>query len=205
MKKILCYGDSNTFGFNPKDFSRYDKNTRWTGILQSNLGEEYQVINEGANNRTGFADNPQGELYSTQKHYPKLISQMHDIDIIILSIGTNDLQFLYDINSDTIEQGLEKLITISKTKTNNIIIIPPTRLSKNILKGFFNNQFDQVSIEKSQTIGKIYTKLAKIHDCKIFDINEFTHPSETDGLHYSSESHKIIADKLAQFILSQFI
>ena len=203
MKKILCYGDSNTFGFNPKDFSRYDKNTRWTGILQSNLGEEYQVINEGANNRTGFTDNPQGELYSAQKHYPKLISQMKDIDIIILSIGTNDLQFLYNINSDAIEQGLEKLITISKTKTNNIIIIPPVKLSENILKGFFNNQFDQASIEKSQTAGEIYIKLAKNHECKIFDINEFTHPSISDGLHYSEESHKLIADKLTEFILFQ--
>ena len=204
MKTILCYGDSNTFGFNPKDASRYDKDTRWTGILQSNLGEEYKVINEGANNRTGFTDNPQGDFFSAQKHYPELISKAETIDIIILAIGTNDLQFLYETNSDTFKQGLEKLITVSKAKTNNIIIIPPVKLGDNILKGFFKIQFDQTSITKSQTIGEIYKKLAQIHNCEIFDINEFTLPAEIDGLHYSPKSHKMIADNLAKFILSKF-
>lgn len=204
MKTILCYGDSNTFGFNPRDFSRYDKKTRWTGVLQSNLGYEYKIINEGANNRTGFVENLEGDFYSAQKHYPELISKTQNIDIIILAIGTNDLQFLYETNSDIFEKGLEKLITISKTRTNNIIIIPPVKLGKNILKGYFKIQFDQTSITKSQTIGKIYTKLAKTHNCRVFDINEFTQPSAIDGLHYSEESHKMIADKLAEFIKSQF-
>jgi len=204
MKTVLCYGDSNTFGFNPRDFSRYDKKTRWTGVLQSNLGYEYKIINEGANNRTGFVENLEGDFYSAQKHYPELISKTQNIDIIILAIGTNDLQFLYETNSDIFEKGLEKLITISKTRTNNIIIIPPVKLGKNILKGYFKIQFDQTSITKSQTFGEIYKKISKIHNCKIFDINEFTHPSETDGLHYSQQSHKMIADKLAEFIKSQF-
>ena len=33
MKKIICYGDSNTFGYNPKDGSRFDENIRWTSDL----------------------------------------------------------------------------------------------------------------------------------------------------------------------------
>lgn len=203
MKTILCYGDSNTFGFNPEDYSRYGKNTRWTGVLQSNLGDKYKVINEGANNRNGFVTNPQGDLYSAQKHYPELISNSDNIDIIILAIGTNDLQFLYNANSDDFEHGLENLISISKNKTNDIILIPPVILSDNILNGFFKTQFDKTSILKSQTVGEIYYKLAKIHNCRIFDINKFTKPSETDGLHYSKESHKLIADNLTEFILSE--
>ena len=31
MKRILCFGDSNTWGFAPKDGYRFDENTRWTG------------------------------------------------------------------------------------------------------------------------------------------------------------------------------
>ena len=34
MKKILCYGDSNTFGFNPENGKRFDNLTRWSGILK---------------------------------------------------------------------------------------------------------------------------------------------------------------------------
>ena len=60
MKKILCYGDSNTFGFNPKDGSMFDDKTRWTAVLKENLGSDYEIIEEGACDRTGFVDNDKG-------------------------------------------------------------------------------------------------------------------------------------------------
>ena len=54
MKNILCYGDSNTWGANPNDGSRYTDDVRWTGILQRELGGGYQVIEEGYNGRTSI-------------------------------------------------------------------------------------------------------------------------------------------------------
>ena len=115
MKKILCYGDSNTFGFNPFDGSRYDEKTRWTAILKENLGSDFEIIEEGACDRTGFADNDKGFLYSAQRHFPKMIAKTKDIDIIVLWIGTNDLQYKYDLSFKQIENGLEKLIVTAKT------------------------------------------------------------------------------------------
>ena len=47
MKTILCYGDSNTYGYNPSNGFRYPENVRWTGRLQSALGEGYKIIEEG--------------------------------------------------------------------------------------------------------------------------------------------------------------
>ena len=79
MKNIICYGDSNTFGYNPKNSSRYDENARWTAILQKNLDSEYEVINEGMPNRTGFVDNPEGVLFSAQKHFPQFLSKIKNI------------------------------------------------------------------------------------------------------------------------------
>ena len=49
MTTILCYGDSNTYGYNPVNGLRYPKDVRWTGVLQKMLGEEYVVIEEGCN------------------------------------------------------------------------------------------------------------------------------------------------------------
>ena len=34
MKRILCYGDSNTWGYIPENGKRYDNLTRWTKVLQ---------------------------------------------------------------------------------------------------------------------------------------------------------------------------
>ncbi len=200
MKKILCYGDSNTFGFNPLDGLRYDEQTRWSALLQANLGNDFKVIEEGANNRTGFVNNKDGFLYSGSKHFPKLISKIKDIDILILAIGTNDLQFQYNLSFHKIKNGLENLIQTAKGKAKRIILIPPVKLSDCILDGYFKIQFDETSISKSKKIGKIYKKLAKIYNLEIFDFNDFTAPSTHDGLHYDKKSHKIIAEKLAEYI-----
>lgn len=201
MKKILCYGDSNTFGYNPKDGSRFDKETRWTAILQKMLGQDYKIMEEGACDRTGFVSNPKGDLFSAQEHFIQLMSSINNIDILILSIGTNDLQFQYDIDFGTVEKGLEKLVKVAKQKTSEIILIPPVVLNENILDGYFKIQFDKSSILKSKDIGIIYKNIANKYDLKFFDINEFASPSEQDGLHYDKTAHKLIAQRLSEFIL----
>ena len=200
MKKIICYGDSNTFGFNPKDGSRFDENTRWTSKLQNILGNDYNVVNEGLCDRTGFVNNPKGFLFSAQKHFPKMITKTDNIDLIILAVGSNDLQFQYDVSFGAIEKGLEKLINIAQEKTENIIIVPPVMLSEKVLEGFFSYQFDKTSIIKSKKVGRIFRQIANVYHCGYFDINKITSPSDYDGLHYDENSHILIAEKLVNFI-----
>ena len=200
MKKILCYGDSNTFGYAPALGTRFDENTRWTGILAQKLADKYEIIEEGGCNRTGCVDNKDGFLYSAQRHFPKIISKQKDLEILILSVGSNDLQFQYDISFKTFERGIENLIQIAQKYTRNIILIPSVILDENVLKGMFRVQFDETSVSKSKKIGKVYRKLADLYGCRIFDINEFTKPSPDDGLHYNEASHKLIAEKLEEFI-----
>ena len=50
--KILCYGDSNTYGQKPDKTGRYEANFRWTGVLQDLLGNSYYVVEEGLGSRT---------------------------------------------------------------------------------------------------------------------------------------------------------
>lgn len=204
MKKILCYGDSNTFGYNPADGSRFDEKTRWTALLQESLGSDYEIIEEGACDRTGIADNDKGFMFSAQRHFPKTITKLKDIDLLILAIGTNDLQFKYDLTVHQFENGLEKLIVTAKNKVRRIILIPPVVLRENVLEGFFNFQFDETSVSKSKKIGKIYRKLSNIYGLDYFDLNDYVKPSNTDGLHYDSEGHKIISTKLTDYIKSIF-
>ena len=53
MKKVLCFGDSNTWGYNPSTKDRFPKEIRWTGILQGKLGsEDTKIIEEGLVGRT---------------------------------------------------------------------------------------------------------------------------------------------------------
>ena len=57
--KIVCYGDSNTWGYNPaENGSRYDDDIRWTQRLQNKLGNDFQVIEEGFSGRTTVFEDP---------------------------------------------------------------------------------------------------------------------------------------------------
>ena len=39
-KTILCYGDSNTWGYSPATQDRYARDERWTGVLRQKLGDD---------------------------------------------------------------------------------------------------------------------------------------------------------------------
>lgn len=53
---VLCYGDSNTYGYDPDTYGRYPYDKRWTTLLGEMLGSRYEVISEGLNGRTTAYD-----------------------------------------------------------------------------------------------------------------------------------------------------
>ena len=61
-------------------------------------------------------------------------------------------------------------------------------------------QFNLESVEKIKNVFPIFKKVSDEMDCFYLDLNEFVTPSPVDGLHYSKESHKTIAQILANFI-----
>ena len=202
MKKILCYGDSNTYGFIPSSGKRYDKDTRFGGILTSILSSDFEIIEEGMNNRTGFCRNPEGLKQSGGEYLSIYLQNHRDIDICILALGTNDFQFFYNIDENIIREGLQNLINSIRIYNPNarIIIVPPVKITQNILKSYFSMMFNQESIEKIQKMFPIFKNTAQANNCLYFDFNLITEPSDTDGLHYTKESHKLIAEHLAEFI-----
>ena len=44
MKRILCFGDSNTWGYDPETDERYDNKTRWPCAMANALGNEYEIV-----------------------------------------------------------------------------------------------------------------------------------------------------------------
>ena len=89
------------------------KDVRWTGVLQKLLGAGFNVIEEGCNNRTCFAQNPDGKLFTGIKILPELLTP--DLDFVILSIGVNDLQFQYGRNLSDFSTGIGALIELVKS------------------------------------------------------------------------------------------
>ena len=62
-RRILVFGDSNTWGWNPSNtlkppIVRWSDEERFTGVMQKELGDGYTVITEGLNGRTTVWDDP---------------------------------------------------------------------------------------------------------------------------------------------------
>ncbi len=115
MKKILCFGDSNTFGYNPSDGSRYDRDTRWTGILSKLLCGKFEVDEAGCNNRTAFSINPDGDNFTGFKILPEYLKTFPEC--AILQIGINDIQTFYNPSISDFKKGLSVLVKIIKEKS----------------------------------------------------------------------------------------
>ncbi len=200
MKKILCFGDSNTYGFNPKDGSRYNKDIRWTALLQNTLKGTYNITEAGCNNRTAFSDNPAGLNFTGYKILPEYLKE--NFDIIIFQIGINDLQKSYNTSLTGFEKGMEKFFSLVKhySPYSKIIILSPCVIKDNILNSYFNLFFDEKSIEKSKQIFSVYEKIAKKNKYQLIDLNKFTETSNIDGLHYAPEQHNIICNEIVNCI-----
>ena len=58
MKRILCFGDSLTWGYDPAKRVRFEEDSRWPCVMQAALGDDYKVIEEGQNGRTIATEDP---------------------------------------------------------------------------------------------------------------------------------------------------
>lgn len=204
MKKILCFGDSNTYGYIPNNGARYDKNTRWTGVLSLLSHGKFEIIEGGCNNRTAFAANPAGKIFTGYEILPELLTD--DFYAVVLAIGINDTQFLYNLSSIEIASGVEKLINIVKVKSPQakILLVAPLILTDDVLNGNFACLFDRTSIEKSRQLPLLYKKIAEKQNIKFLDLNSVAKTSSLDGLHYAPEQHLKIAQAIFTILSELF-
>lgn len=204
LKKILCFGDSNTYGYIPNNGARYDKNTRWTGILSLLSHGKFKIIEGGCNNRTAFAANPAGKIFTGYEILPELLTD--DFDAVVLAIGINDTQFLYNLSSIEIASGVEKLINIVKVKSPQakILLVAPSILTDDVLNGNFACLFDRTSIEKSRQLPLLYQKIAEKQNIEFLDLNSVAKISSLDGLHYAPEQHLKIAQAIFTILSELF-
>ena len=108
MKNILCFGDSNKWGYSPQDGNRHPPEIRWTGVLQKSLGANYHVIEEGLNGRTTFI-NEEGEearpLRSGSDVLQIILESHRPLDFVTIMLGTNDLKLEFNLSVEEIAQS----------------------------------------------------------------------------------------------------
>ena len=110
--RILCYGDSNTWGFIPNgNYARYDETKRYTKILEKLL-EDCTVIEKGLSGRTLMTENKEeGKEWKMGFNYLRPCIETHNpFDYMVLMLGTNEFKKAYPYTAKDILNFMETYI-----------------------------------------------------------------------------------------------
>ena len=203
MIEILCFGDSNTYGFTPDWKHRYGRDIRYPGALQALLGDGYYVAEDGLIGRTAaFADsNRDGR--SALETLPLSIESHGPVQYIVLMLGTNDCKERFNANAVCIGRGMERLITKAKTVpawrngTPNILIVSPPWMRE----GFTDIDMGPESCkEKSPLLAEQFARVAREQGCAFLDAEGIAEVGTADYVHLSRRGHARLAGRLAELV-----
>lgn len=220
--RIMCYGDSNTWGWMPVEnipTTRYASNVRWTGVLQKELGDKYQVVEEGLNGRTTGADDYANgldesitkdlNLNGRPSLLPILKSQL-PLKLVVIMLGTNDVKTYLNQEPAQIADSMQKLVTLVNTSVKKetewddysvprVLIVAPTPVRKGISAGL--NELFAGGDKPSAQLGKLYAEVAKTTGADFFDASTVIPVADgADGIHLSAEAHNKLGLALAEKI-----
>jgi lysophospholipase L1-like esterase len=204
MKTVLCYGDSNTWGYIPGTGERFAHDVRWPGVLQRGLGAEYRVIEEGLNGRTSVWDDPLFPGRNGGVYLSPCLETHRPLDYVVIFLGLNDLKKRFSASAEDIARGIGVLIKIVATSgartgqgAPQVLVVAPPPLGK--LSGYAD-QFEGAAERSARLAGFIRT-IAAESKCAFLDGAEHVALSDVDGLHLDTVSHTAMGDAVARRIL----
>ncbi len=121
MKTVLCFGDSNTWGYTPGTGQRLAVGIRWAGVLQNKLVGGFSVIEEGLNGRTTIFSDPDSPFRSGEDYLLPCLESHSPVDLVIIMLGTNDLKDKFGLRPEDIAAGMEKLLNIHPSFKLNLL------------------------------------------------------------------------------------
>ncbi len=207
MKRILVYGDSNTWGFDPAAWSsaamelmRYSEDIRWTGLLQKALGKNAFIIEEGLCGRTTAFDDKECDGRNGLASLPAILKATQPLDAAIIMLGTNDCKSAFNASSKEITAGLELCLKmlLNAVAPENILLISPLFLETAALDFGFNDR----SIAVSRELKLDFKDLADKYGTAFLAASDIAKASCLDGQHLTEEGHRALCDAVLKSISS---
>ena len=177
--KMLCIGDSNTYGYDPRSYvgSRYPEGIRWTSRLDG-----WAVVNRGLNGMK--------VPLSAERHAG--IIRAEEPDIVTVMLGTNDI--LSGVGAEQTAVRMEEFIIHIKAVCKKILIISPPYLE---LGEWVQ---DEDYIEESYELAEHMQGVAKRQGCMFADAADWDIELSYDGVHFSEAGHIAFAERIMNII-----
>lgn len=212
MKTVLCFGDSNTWGFIPESITaaypaRHPHDVRWTGVLARELGAGFRVIEEGQNGRTTVHDDPFAAVRNGKAVLPALLESHKPLDLVVLMLGTNDLKSVFGVSPGEIAMGVKVLAQMILSSDAGraakppklLILCPPAIGQQNHLPDIaakFPNAF-----KDSRELPRHYEALAAALHCPFLNTQTLI-TAGSDGIHLDASAHATLGKAVATVVKS---
>lgn len=175
--KVICFGDSNTYGYDPRSWlgGRYDTGSRWVDILATETG--WTVRNMGVNGR---------EIPRTAPDIPS------DTDLLIVMLGSNDL--LQGCSPEEAAEKLEYFLSVLSLPQDQILLIAPPSMCRGEWVP------SQQLIDNSHTFVQCCRDLAGRLGIRFADAGDWDVSLAYDGVHFTEQGHKAFAARLLEVL-----
>ena len=201
MPVVVCFGDSNTWGYDAVTSGRFGPSVRWTGVLQSELGSNYTIIEEGLNGRTTNVDDPVDEDRNGRTHLPSRLETHAPFDLIVIMLGTNDTRKRLQRSASDIAQSAALLGRTAARSVRGpngsapkVLLVAPPPMQ--VLPGW--DEMLEGAAEKSSAFGERYAWFADRYGLEFFDAGAVVTSSPVDGIHFDEANHGRLGKALAQ-------
>ena len=207
MKKtIVCFGDSNTWGYDAESGGRFDENTRWTCLLRERLGDSYYVVEEGLSGRTSVCEDPLFEGLSGISYIHPCLLSHSPLHLVIIMLGTNDTKERFNLTSFNIAQGIVRLAQKAKGmavgaggKAPEVLVVAPPPIRPEYISTDIGNAMGKQCDVKAAELSTHLEKLLAPTDIHFADAKQYVVMNEIDYMHLNKEGHQ----KMSEFMWKQ--
>lgn len=206
MKRILCFGDSNTWGHNPIDCSRLER--RWTVILNERL-RNFEIVEDGTCGRaTVFGEIDEAGHNGIASFRRRYLQEDNRFELVVIMLGTND--FLKENHASPEEVGEALRIYVREyrmqfgERTRFLLVSPILIRFEMCSHPIFSELYDEQSIVSSQEAASVIAKVADEEHADFLDAAQYAVASVEDGVHMDMVEHEKLAMAMEQKIKDIF-
>ena len=195
---ILCYGDSNTYGWIPAG-GRFERGARWPGVLAAELGAGWHVIEEGLGGRTTVFEDPLVPHRNGRDYLVPCLASHEPVDLVVIFLGTNDLKARFAAGAWDIAAGVGALATIALESLAGPGAGPPRVLVLGLPRLgriAYVEEFAGAE-EKAERLPEQLQEVTAALGVDLLDLGELVAYSDVDGIHLDEAGHRTIGEAVA--------
>lgn len=199
-KRIVCFGDSNTWGYDADTGGRFGEEVRWTSRLQKLLGEEWEVISEGLSGRTAVCEDPLFEGLNGMMYIHPCLMSHSPVELCIIMLGTNDTKERLSLTAMNIAQGITRLAVKARSVRAgidgsgvNVVVVCPPSIGEKYLDSEIAQSMGKGCDKKSRELSKHLEALLGTEGIPVFDSGKSIVMNNSDCMHLDRKGHHDMA------------